>query len=208
MRHKIMPLAGDRHVVVAVVAHPRRAPGKPRHHRAGGGGRGGLRFLAAKAAAQPPHLHRHIGGGHAQQMRHQMLHLAGVLGGEDMHLPILARHGLRDLAFKVEMLLPAISKRPARRRGAACSAACASPRPMRCVGSRWLFAASASATVSRAGRCSYSTCPAARRAGRLARGGGHQKHRLAVEQHLACRQQRLVMREGPTLFSPGTSAAV
>ena len=48
-------------------------------------------------------------------MRHQMLHLAGVLGGtKQLHATVFLRQRIRDLALQVELLLAADLERAAR----------------------------------------------------------------------------------------------
>jgi hypothetical protein len=106
--HEIVALAGLHHVVVAVGTELGRAPGVMGHERGGGGIERGLRLLAAKGPAHAPHLDRHIGRRAPEQVRHEMLHLARVLGRrQQMDLAILHRTGQRDLPFEVEMVLPA-----------------------------------------------------------------------------------------------------
>ncbi len=105
---EIVALAGHRHVVVAVESHLGGAAGLRRDQGAGAGRGGGLRLLAAERAAHAPHLDRHVGMADAEQVGDEVLAFARMLGGgEDMDLSGLARDRHRDLAFEVEMLLPA-----------------------------------------------------------------------------------------------------
>ena len=114
-----------------------RAPGLRGDQRAGGKRR--LRLLAAEPAAHPADLDRHVGALEAEQGRDQVLDLARMLGrADDVELARLARRGERGLAFEVEMPCPPIWSVPARRCGAS-SAACASPRAIRCTGSKSAF---------------------------------------------------------------------
>ena len=53
---KIMPLAGDDHVVITVIAHLAGPSRRPRGDGAGHGQRVPLTFLAAEAAAHAPRL--------------------------------------------------------------------------------------------------------------------------------------------------------
>jgi hypothetical protein len=104
---QVMPLAGDDHVVVAVVAHFARAVQAMGRHGAGHGQPVALAFLATKATTHPPHLDPNGGHGQVQRMGDLMLDLGRVLGrGLDEHAVFL-RDGGTDLAFQVEMLLPA-----------------------------------------------------------------------------------------------------
>jgi hypothetical protein len=144
--------AGDQEVVVAVQAQLDRA----------------LQRAAASAATQansadcdslppkPPPMRRHstcTGAPAAQRVRHQVLHLAGVLGGAvHQQAAVFLRHGVGDLAFQVELLLAAERKLPCsgaarrRQRGAA------SPRA-RCIGgTTYCCAAWASRGVSTGGQ--------------------------------------------------------
>ncbi|OQC05888.1 MAG: hypothetical protein BWX79_02198 [Alphaproteobacteria bacterium ADurb.Bin100] len=79
----------------------------------------GLGFLAAEAAAHAPALHAHTVVVHAQRMRHPVLGLARVLGaGIHQPLVLLLRQHIGDLAFQVEVLLPAdleLAAEPVRR---------------------------------------------------------------------------------------------
>ena len=105
---QIMALAGDHHVIVAVITHLGGPPGAGGHHGAGNGQRIALAFLAAKAAAHPPHLDPHRRHRQVQRMRHLVLNLGRVLGGGmDQEIPAFQRQGRRDLTFQIEMLLPA-----------------------------------------------------------------------------------------------------
>ena len=71
-----------------------------------------------------------MASGTLQHVRHEVLHLGRVLGGGmDGDVAILARDGERDLAFEIEVLLPADAEalRDAVRRARRCAFA-ASPR--------------------------------------------------------------------------------
>ena len=104
---QIMPLAGDHHVIVAVIAHLAGAPRGMGGHGAGDGQSVALRFLAAKAAAHPARLHPHRRHRQMQRMGHLVLNLSRMLGGGDnRHPPIIAGQGKGHLTFKVKMLLP------------------------------------------------------------------------------------------------------
>ena len=105
---EVVPLAGDDHVVVAVVAAlggPARQLGDQRR---GGGRQVALALLAAEAPAHAAHLDRDGVARHAQHVRDLVLDLARVLGGAvDGDVVVLARHGERDLPLQIEVLLPA-----------------------------------------------------------------------------------------------------
>ena len=103
-----MALAGDHHVIVAVIAHLAGPPRGPGGQRAGHGQRIALAFLAAKAAAHPAHLDAHRTHRQMQGMGHLVLHLGRMLGrGMNDHVTPLLRQGQGDLAFQVEVLLAA-----------------------------------------------------------------------------------------------------
>ena len=105
---EIVPLAGDRHVVVAVIAHLGGAARQGRHHRAGAGERIALAFLAAKAAAHPAGLDADRVHRLADGLGNLVLDLGRVLGrGMDDHIAIVLREDEGGLAFQIEMLLPA-----------------------------------------------------------------------------------------------------
>ena len=105
---EVVPLARDRHVVVAVVAALGRAAGQPGHQGRHRRRQVALALLAAEAAAHAARLDRHGVARHAQHVRHLVLDLGRVLGGGmDGHVVVLARHRQRHVAFEVEVLLPA-----------------------------------------------------------------------------------------------------
>ena len=105
---EIVPLAGDRHVVVAVGAAFHGAAELLRRQRRDAGEGIALRLLAAEGAAHAPHLDRHGVRRHAEHMRHHVLDFARMLRrGIDGDLVILARHRERHLALEIEMLLAA-----------------------------------------------------------------------------------------------------
>jgi hypothetical protein len=105
---KRVALAGDHEVVVAVQPQLDRALELVRGNGGPHGQMAGLGFLAAEAAAHAPALHAHAVVVHAQRMRHPVLGLARVLGaGIHQPLVLLLRQHIGDLAFQVEVLLPA-----------------------------------------------------------------------------------------------------
>ena len=68
--------------------------------------------LPPKRAAHAPHLDRHRAVRDVEHVGDEVLHLARMLGrGMDEHVAVLARNGERDLAFEIEMLLPADAQR-------------------------------------------------------------------------------------------------
>ena len=105
---EIVPLAGDDHVVVAVVDAFRRPAGEPGRQRCRGCRQIALAFLAAEAAAHPAHFHRDRMVRHAQHLGDRVLDLARMLARTvDGDVLVLAGDGERRLAFQIEMLLPA-----------------------------------------------------------------------------------------------------
>ena len=118
---KIMALAGDDHVVIAVIAHLAGPSRQARGHRTGHRQRVALAFLAAKAATHAPGFDAHPVKGHGQCLGHLVLDLAGMLGrGMHQHVAVFLRQGQCDLAFQIEMFLPAHFQRsadPVRGRG-------------------------------------------------------------------------------------------
>jgi len=112
---------GDQEVVVAVDpkldrhAQPRRGDGRD------AGEEGGLRFLAAEAAAHPPAFDLDLVRVAAQCVGDQVLHLGRMLGGAmHPHRVALHRDRVADLAFEVELFLAAeieAAVEPVRRAG-------------------------------------------------------------------------------------------
>ena len=105
---EVVTLSGCGHVLVAVGPELDGAL----QFLGGDGGECGklvaLRFLAAETAAHPPHLHGDRIGGNAQDMADHVLHFARMLGGRpDGDVVVLAGNGHGDMAFEVEMFLPA-----------------------------------------------------------------------------------------------------
>ena len=107
-----MALAGEDEVVVAVEAHLAGPAGDARGERRERRPLRRLAFLAAEAAAHAADLAGDIGIRQAEHARDDVLDLGRVLRrGIDVHRPVLARDGERDLAFEIEMLLAADAKR-------------------------------------------------------------------------------------------------
>ena len=108
---KLVPLAGEDHVLVAVGSDTHGASGVA---RAQGGERGpgvALGFLAAETAAHTWALHDDLVTRDVQHMGHDGLNLRWMLGGRlHEHRAVLARLRPGNLAFQVEMLLTAEGK--------------------------------------------------------------------------------------------------
>ncbi len=125
-----VPLAGRAHVVVAVEAKLGRAPVAARNSAATHANSD----ICVSLPPKPPPMRRHSTTTSCALMRERvrdhLLHFAGMLRGRvDLHAAAFARHGQRDLAFEVEMVL---RRRRARFRAADAArtviAAAASPR--------------------------------------------------------------------------------
>ena len=168
--------AGDQEVVVAVQAQLDRALQPLRGDRGDAGEQRRLRLLAAEAAAHAPALDLHLVRRQLQRVRHEVLHLAGVLGrAVHLHAAVFLRHRVRDLAFEVELLLAADAKRPCRRCGAAAIAAGAPASTALQVHRRHHVlllrrgprAPSARAAAARSSRTSFARAAARRAASRV-----------------------------------------
>ena len=108
---KWMPLASGGHIRLAGKAQLHRPPGDARGERCRSCHPRRIAFLAAKTAAHAPAAHGDTVEITTQHACCNMLHLGRVLGGgSDGDIAILARYGNRDLAFQIEMLLPARAK--------------------------------------------------------------------------------------------------
>jgi len=202
---EIVPLAGHRHVVVAVAAEFGGTPGLGRDQRGGGGEQRGLRLLAAERAAHPAHLDRDIGRAEPEHMRDEMLDFARMLGrAQQMDLAVLAGCRDRDLALEVEMVLPTKIEpaRQAVRRGRQRCRRIAARHPLgrfdqrlRCAGIR----------DRQQGRARFVIDPS--EPGSLARRGaagrGDEEHRLPDAQHFAVREQSVVMRDRADVVRAG-----
>ena len=109
---EIVALAGHLHVVVAVEPELCGPAGLRRGERRDGRDQRRLALLAAEAAAHAAHLHRDGVVGQAEHLGDGVLDLGRVLGGGmDQHVAVLAGDGVGDLAFEVEMVLPADMQR-------------------------------------------------------------------------------------------------
>ena len=107
-RKKIVTLAGHDHVGIAVEPQLARPAGFTRRQRRDHGPLGRLGLLTAEAATHAPHLAGNERIRDSENARHDVLHLARMLGaGIDQHVAVLARHRERDLAFEIKMLLAA-----------------------------------------------------------------------------------------------------
>ena len=105
---RIMTLAGQNKILVAIKPDLARPSRMMRRQSRQGRPLRGLRLLAAKATAQTPHLAAHQSLGQIQHPRHTVLHFGRVLGGADeLHLAPLTRHGHGNLAFQIKMFLSA-----------------------------------------------------------------------------------------------------
>ena len=82
------------------------SPGEPGAERGDRGVAVRLHLLAAEAAAHPQALHGDLGVREAQDVRDDLLGLAGVLRRRlDEHLPVLVDAGERGVGLQVEVLL-------------------------------------------------------------------------------------------------------
>src|SRR5690606_28234875 len=103
-----VPLAGGDHVVVAVGTD---LDGAVEFFRRDGGDDGeqiALRLLAPESAAHAPHDDVDRIGGDAERVADHMLDFARMLGGGmDGDVLVFPREGECNLAFEVEMVLPA-----------------------------------------------------------------------------------------------------
>ena len=101
-------LAGRHHVDLTRQPELHRPAGMVRRDRCCGCDPGGVALLAAEAAAQAAHHRRHAVKVAPEQPRADMLHLGRMLGrGMDRDVAVLAWQREGDLAFEIEMLLPA-----------------------------------------------------------------------------------------------------
>ena len=193
---EIVPLAGRHHVVVAVGPDLHRPVPFLRRQRRHRREEVRLRLLAAEAPAHAPHDDGHRVRRHPQHMRHHVLHLGRMLrGGIDGHLVVLARHGKGDHALEVEVVLPP-DPHP-------------SLQPVRRGRHRRLHLAALQ--LQRLGDEGIARLHRRRHVGdvrqvairhhgelrrpprRVARLGDDREHRLAVELHLAHREDRVVV---------------
>ena len=105
-RVESVPLARHGHVLGAVEPQPNRSPGEPGAERGDRGVAVRLHLLAAEAAAHPQALHGDLGVRQAEDVRDDLLRLAGVLRRRlDEHLPVLVDAGERGVGLQVEVLL-------------------------------------------------------------------------------------------------------
>ena len=110
---KVVALAGEDEIVVAVEADLAGAAGDAGGERGERRPLGRLAFLASEPAAHAAHLAGDVGIGQPEHAGDHVLHLRRVLGGrEDVHRPVLVGGRESDLAFEVEVLLAADAERP------------------------------------------------------------------------------------------------
>ena len=103
---KVMPLAGNHHVVVTVHAQLHRLLQLERSQRGALAEDAGIAFLAPKRTAHSAANHLHIFRAEVQRGSGFALVAVGVLGGHiQRELAVLARHGVGDLAFQIKLLL-------------------------------------------------------------------------------------------------------
>ena len=108
---EVVALAGADHVVVAVGAQLDRPAGGTCEQRRCHGIARGLRLLAAEAAAEPAQLHGDVRIRNGERRGDEVLDLGRMLSRRmHEHLAALAGNRERDLAFEVEMLLPAAAQ--------------------------------------------------------------------------------------------------
>ena len=101
-----MALAGDGHVVVAVGAQLDRPVQLERCQRSALAEDAGIALLAAEAAPHAPANHLDVVRVQVQCGGRLALVAVGMLGRDvDRHLSVLARHGVGDLSFQIELLL-------------------------------------------------------------------------------------------------------
>ena len=115
-----VPLAGGDHVDLARQAKFHRPAGLGGGQSGRAGDPRGVALLAAEAAAQAAHHRGHAIEVAAQNLGANMLHFGGMLGrGMHDQVAVLARQDKGDLAFEIEVLLPADAERRAQpvRRG-------------------------------------------------------------------------------------------
>ena len=74
-----MPVARERHVLIAIEPYAHRLARMMRCQRGERGGRGSLSFLATKTAAHARHLHHDLVRRQMQHMRNHLLHLRRML---------------------------------------------------------------------------------------------------------------------------------
>ena len=105
---EIMALAGDDHIIIAVIAHFAGLAGQTRGNRTGAGQSIALTFLAAKAPAHATGFDADGMHGFANGLGDLVLNFSGVLGGGvHQHVPTFLRKRDGGLTLKVKMFLSA-----------------------------------------------------------------------------------------------------
>ena len=204
---KAVAAAGDQHVVIPVWPQFDRPLQLGRRQRGDAGKQRALAFFATKTAPHAPADHLHPVGRQAQGMRHQMLHLAGVLGAAiHQQATVFLRLGVADLAFQIKLFLPTQREaalpavRCAGQRGGGITARQVHGRHhvvLQRVGLQRGQHGGQGADLQRLfGQCSGA-------AGGVAAGGNHRKHRLAHVPHRALGQDGVVMHDGAAIIRPG-----
>ncbi len=194
---EFVTLAGDHHVIVAIITHPAGPAGQPGRDRTGACQRVSLTFLSAESSTHPAHFHPNGMHRDTKRLGNLVLDFRRMLAGAvNHHVAAFLRQRQRSLAFQVEMLLPAELKRAFhdmlggiyRRRGVAI------PPHQRAV---LKPAASRERLVhGKKGRqfLIFNSSLPGRAAGGMMTLSRNKKHRLSDIVDLVGREQRLVMR--------------
>ena len=191
-----MPFAGDRHVVVTVIAHLAGLPCVPCRDGTGHGQRVALTFLATKAATHAPCFHAHAMHRDTNRLGHFVLYLRRVLRGtHDNHVAALLRECERSLTFKIEVLLTADLKVSFDHMG------CFRHGPIQVAATvdPWAVLKAAvggkSVVDGEEGRCLFDLDARLTRCktGRQMRSGNHEEKRLPGVVYLIFCQQRFIM---------------
>jgi hypothetical protein len=107
-----MALARDQHVGIAIEPQLYGLAGLARAQGRDARNQRGLRLLAAETPTHATARDQHVLFRETEAMSNEMLNFADVLcGAMDVHRAVLSRDGDADLAFQVEVFLPADAQR-------------------------------------------------------------------------------------------------
>ena len=198
---EVVPLAGHRHVVVAVETELGGTAGHVRGQSREARPLRRLRLLAAECPAHAPALAHHRRVGYIEHAGDEVLHFRRMLGrGADPHFVVLTGDRERGLPLQIEVLLSADAHAAFEPVGGGGDCRRRIPAP-ELVGGEHLGAVGQTVVHGDAGgdRLDVDAGATGRAAGRITGLGDHRKDYLPVKEHLAGGEDRIVAEGGAAI---------